>query len=237
MPFSYLASTGGQCGNDRTEIKQGKAHTHIHTCATHTHAHTERHTHACIHHTYSHGPHLDHGPFLLAILLADLRYGMPVGLYSQVEDGIKGFLICSICLCSAACAPPLFICYAWGHESENSLLRGAGARVREGWGIAGGLALGLLSESQSNLWNICGVSQLRTKQRDHRQTCARAASYNENTDKLIEAAQRLPGCKVHQGTGHMAAELLCLHNRRHKVTETTYRTPSRHGRLIRQSSS
>lgn len=35
MPFSYLASTGGQCGNDRPEIKQGKAHTH-------TDAHTER---------------------------------------------------------------------------------------------------------------------------------------------------------------------------------------------------
>ena len=28
---------------------------------------------------------------------------MPVGLHSQVEDGVKGFLICSFGLCSSSC--------------------------------------------------------------------------------------------------------------------------------------
>ena len=71
--------------------KVGNTHTHTHT---HTHAHTQ---------TYTHGPHFNHGPLLLAIFLADLRYGVPVGLHSQIEDGVKGFLICSFCLCSSAC--------------------------------------------------------------------------------------------------------------------------------------
>ena len=55
--------------------------------------------------THSHGPHLQHGPFLLACLLADLGDGVPIGLHCKVEDGVNGLLICSFCFSCTTCVP------------------------------------------------------------------------------------------------------------------------------------
>lgn len=57
--------------------------------------------------TDSDGGHLNHGPFAAAILFAGVGLCVAVALQLQLENGMEGLIIRSLCLLLAACGQGL----------------------------------------------------------------------------------------------------------------------------------